>query len=191
MSESNTPAVEPKQVTQRNKRRLLLFVVPVVAVAASAYVYLHGGRYVETDNAFVKNDKTMITAEVSGSIQTLAVKENQAVEKGALLFAIDPVPYQTAVAQAQAQLEQVRIELLSQQAAYEEKEAEITLAQSTFAYNQRDEKRQADLLKQHYISDSQYDASTHTTKTSRLQIDALEKDLRRLREALGGDASRQ
>ncbi|TDR13882.1 HlyD family secretion protein [Marinomonas communis] len=190
MSESNTPAVEPKQVTQRNKRRLLLFVVPVVAVAASAYVYLHGGRYVETDNAFVKNDKTMITAEVSGSIQTLAVKENQAVEKGALLFAIDPVPYQTAVAQAQAQLEQVRIELLSQQAAYEEKEAEITLAQSTFAYNQRDEKRQADLLKQHYISDSQYDASTHTTKTSRLQIDALEKDLRRLREALGGDASR-
>lgn len=189
MSES-LPNDVPKQVAKRGTRRILLLGVPVLAVAASAYVYLHGGRYVETDNAFVKNDKTPITAQVSGIIQTLAVQENQSIKAGDLLFAIDPVPFETAVAQASAQLEQVRIELLSQQAAYEEKLAEIELAKTTLSFNQRDEKRQADLLKKHFISDSQFDVSTQTTKSSQLQIIALEKDLRRLREALGGDVTR-
>lgn len=186
MGEQATP---PKQVTQRNKRRVLLFALPLLVVVGAAYAYLQGGRYVETDNAFVKNDKTAITAEVSGTIQTLSVKENQVVAVGDPLFELNPVPFKTAVAQAQAQLEQVRIDLLSQKAAYEEKLAEIELAKSNLAYHQRDEQRQADLLKKRYISDSQFDTSTHTTQSSQLQIIALEKDLRRLREALGGDVN--
>lgn len=190
MSDQSAPQEPTKQVRHRHKRRLLLYVLPALAVVTSTYFYLHGGRYVETDNAFVKNDKTSITAEVSGTVQLLAVKENQVVQTGELLFEVDPTPFQTAVSQAQAQLEQVRIELLSQQAAYEEKQAEIELAKSTLAFNQRDEERQADLLKKKYISDSQFDASTHTTQSSKLQMAALEKDLRRLREALGGDATR-
>ena len=189
MSEQNTAPDVPKQVSQRSKRRLLLFVVPVIAVLASTYVYLHGDRYVETDNAFIKNDKTPITAEVSGTIRTLEVKENQLVKQGDLLFSVDPMPFKVAVAQAEAQLDQVRIDLLSQKAAYEEKQAQIEQAENTLAYNQRDEKRQADLLKQHYISDSQFDASSQTAKTSQLEINTLRKDLRRLQESLGGDVT--
>ncbi len=190
MSDQNTAPDVPKQVAQKGKRRFLLFVIPVVAVLAATYIYLHGDRYVETDNAFIQNDKTPITAEVSGTIQTLNVKENQWVKQGDLLFSVDPTPFNVAVAQAQAQLEQVRIDLLSQKAAYEEKQAQIEQAENTLAYNQRDEKRQADLLKQHYISDSQYDASSQTTKTSQLEINTLRKDLRRLQESLGGDVTR-
>lgn len=190
MSEQTVVENEPKQVKQRTKRRILLFVVPAVAVLASAYMYLIGGRYVATDNAFIKNDKTIITAEVSGIVETLSVTENQVVHKGDLLFSVDPVPFKVAVAKAEAQLEQVRIELLSEKAAYEEKLAEIKVAENTLAYNERDEKRQADLLKQHYISDSQFDASSQSTKTSQLQINALRKDLNRLRESLGGDVNR-
>ena len=190
MSEQTSIEDEPKRATQRTKRNILLFGVPIVAVLISAYVYLSGGRYVSTDNAFIKNHKTTITAEVSGMIDTLSVAENQVVHKGDLLFSVDPVPFQVAVAKAEAQREQVRIDLLSQKAAYEEKQAEIKLAENTLAYNQRDEERQADLLKQHYISDSQFDASSQTTQTSQLKINTLRQDLRRLREALGGDVNR-
>jgi membrane fusion protein (multidrug efflux system) len=159
-------------------------------VLASGWVYLAGGRYVETENAYIKADKTPLTAQVSGVVESIKVKENQHVEKGQLLFQIDPASFQVAVAQAQAQLDQVRINLLSQQAAYREKQAEIALAYSELNYNQKEVDRQANLLKQKYISASQYDAAQQAVELSKLKVITLEKDLIRLQEALGGDVNR-
>ncbi|BFM50066.1 HlyD family secretion protein [Marinomonas sp. THO17] len=187
MSEHETNSSVPKQVAKRSLRRVLLIAVPVLAIVVAAGVYLTGGRYVETDNAYVKSDITSINAEVSGSIQRLIVKDNQPVKAGQLLLELDATPFKLAEAKAAAELQQVRLNILEQKAAYQEKVAEITQAQNTYDFNQREEQRQANLLKQKFISDTQFDQAKQAAEVSRLNVATLKKDLDRLKEALGGN----
>jgi membrane fusion protein (multidrug efflux system) len=90
-------------------------------------VYLRGGRYVETDNAYVKADKVPVSAEVSGPIKEVLVLENQPVAAGQVLFRIDAAPFQVAVARAEAKLAQVRTDLAATKASFRAKQAEMTL----------------------------------------------------------------
>jgi multidrug efflux system membrane fusion protein len=55
-------------------------------------------------------DTVELRARVSGYIDRVAFEEGEEVEKGALLFVIDPRPYRAALAEAQATLERARSE---------------------------------------------------------------------------------
>ncbi|ETX12225.1 hemolysin D [Marinomonas ushuaiensis DSM 15871] len=189
MSEQETNQTLPKQVEKRTTRRVLLIVIPLAVVLTAMVVYMMGGRYVETDNAYVQSDITKINAEVSGAIKSVSVKENEKVREGQLLFSIDATPFKLAEMKAKSQLYQVRLNILEQKAAYEEKKSEIALAENQYAFNQREEKRQANLLKQKYISDTQFDQARQAAEVSQLNVATLKKDLFRLQEALGGDPS--
>ena len=83
---------EPADALRRRPRilrALLLVLGPVVVLAVGSYVYYTGGRYVETDNAYVKADIAVISPEVSGPIVRVDVHENQRMAAGDVLFAID------------------------------------------------------------------------------------------------------
>jgi hypothetical protein len=101
-------AAEPRRrllaAMRRYRRALLLVVLPLVALLAGLTFYLNGGRYVTTDDAYVGAQKVLITPDVSGKIINIAVKEGQSVSTGDVMFQIDPVPFQLAVAQARAKL---------------------------------------------------------------------------------------
>jgi HlyD family secretion protein len=60
--------------------------------------------------------KVDMSADISGRIITLAVKEGQTVTKGQLLVQIDPATYQAAVERSQAALAAARAQLLQAQA---------------------------------------------------------------------------
>ena len=66
---------------RRVKRVLLLIVVPLVAGLIGLAFYLKGGRYVSTDDAYLKADIVPVSAEVAGTVQEVLVKENQEVMK--------------------------------------------------------------------------------------------------------------
>ena len=103
-------AAEPRRRLMAGMRRyrrfLLLVVLPIAAVIAGLVFYLSGGRYVTTDDAYVGAQKVLITPDISGKIDKVVVKEGQHVQKGDVLFEIDPVPFRLAVAQAKATLDQ-------------------------------------------------------------------------------------
>ena len=58
------------------------------------------GLHPRTDDASVRANFIEITAEVSGKLTSLPVKDNAFVKKGDLLFEIDPRPYRYALQQA-------------------------------------------------------------------------------------------
>jgi len=58
-----------------------------------------------TDDAYVTGDIHPISSQVSGTIQSIPVNDNQEVQPGQLLIQLDPKDYQAAVQQAQAALE--------------------------------------------------------------------------------------
>jgi len=182
---SESPAPEPRSRRQRT-RLLLLVVAPLIAAAVALGFYLEGGRYVATDNAYVKADKVPVSAEVSGAVKDVLVHENQAVSVGQVLFRLDPAPFQVAVAKAEARLAQVRTDLSALQASYREKQAEIALARTRLAFANRDQRREADLVAKHFISASRYDDAKQNTELAAQQITALEQDLNRIGETLGG-----
>ncbi|HRA82408.1 MAG TPA: HlyD family secretion protein [Thauera sp.] len=178
--------------SRRGLRRLiLLVVVPLTVALVIGVVYLRGGRMVETDNAYVKADLVPVSAEVAGMITEVLIRENQAVTAGQPLFRIDPTPFEVAVAKAAAKLAQVRIDLAATKAEFREKQAEIAVAQTRYAFARKDQKRQADLVARNFISSSRFDDAKQTTDLAQQQISTLHQDLKRIAETLGGsvDAS--
>ena len=80
----------------RRRRLVLLVLVPLVALVAGVLFWLYGGRYVETENAYLKATKTPLSAEVSGPVAEVLVRENAAVAAGQLLLRLDPAPFRVA-----------------------------------------------------------------------------------------------
>jgi multidrug efflux system membrane fusion protein len=81
----------------------------IAIIAAAAAVGLYAQRRSTTrpasDDATIDADVVHIAAEVGGRIVEIPVEENRHVARGDLLFQIDPLPYQLAVDQAQANLD--------------------------------------------------------------------------------------
>lgn len=180
----NLERVRPKN--NRLKRFVLLVLIPLIILIVSAGFYLHGGRYVSTDNAYIKADNVPISAQVSGTIQQVMVKEYQQVKAGDVLFRLDPAPFQVAVAKAQANLDQVKSQLASLKASYKEKLAEISLAKTKQRFAKKDQKRQADLVAKKFVSAATLDQADENSDVASQQIVVLQHDLNRISESLGG-----
>ena len=82
--------------------------LPALAVLIGAGVYLSGGRYISTDNAYVGAQKVLITPDISDKIIHVAVVEGQHVKPGDELFTLDPVPYRLALDAAKGKLDAAR-----------------------------------------------------------------------------------
>lgn len=185
---SNQPptATTAAPTGRRQKRLILLIAVPSIAALAGAVVYLLGGRFVETDNAYVKAEKVPVSAQVSGTVMEVLVRENQAVAAGQPLFRLDPASFQVEVAKAEAKLAQVRTDIEALRASYREKQAEIALARTRHAFAMREQHRQADLVARNFVSASRFDDARQSSDLASQQIFALEQDLKRIAETLGG-----
>ena len=168
------------------KRFILLVVVPIIVAIAIAITYLLGGRFVETDNAYVKADKVAVSSQVSGTITEVLVKENQLVEANQILFRIDPASFKVAVAKAQANLAQVRTNLAALKASYFEKQSEIELEKTRLKFANKQQVRQQDLKVKHFVSGSQFDDVKQQADIIKQRILVLKQDLFRIAETLGG-----
>src|ERR1700748_3526705 len=70
------PAEAPIVKRKRGSIRfVLLVVVPALALALGVLWWLHGGRYVTTDNSYVGSQKVLITPQVTGPIVAVHVIE--------------------------------------------------------------------------------------------------------------------
>jgi membrane fusion protein (multidrug efflux system) len=134
-----------KAALHRYLRIVLLIVVPMIAAAAGLAVYLSGGRYISTDNAHVGAQRVLITPDVSGKISRIVVHEGQHVEPGDALFEIDPEPSRLALAQAQARLAGVQVELANLKSSIQALTKLADLSQRNAALRQRDIERKTSL----------------------------------------------
>lgn len=189
MNDSPPDTATPLSAAERQRRRMrlsLLVLVPLGAAALTLFVYLSGGRQVETDNAYVKATKVPISAEVAGTVKQVLVRENQAVTAGQLLYRLDAAAFQVAAAQAQARLAQVRADLAALGASYRHNAAEIALARTRLGFAKQEQQRQADLVGSGFVSPARFDDARQATTLAAQQIDALEQERQRIAATLGG-----
>ena len=87
---------------RRSIRVLITLLVLAVAVVAGFAIWTHYVTGPWTRDGQVLAEVVNIAPEVSGRITRLAVIDNQMIHRGDLLYEIDPVDYQVALASAQA-----------------------------------------------------------------------------------------
>jgi multidrug resistance efflux pump len=97
-----------RKVAKQKTRTRLLLAAPVFIVVAILSVYLATDRYETTDDAYLQADLIPITANVSGPVVAVDIKENQFVTAGEELFRIDPALFELSVKEASAQLAEAR-----------------------------------------------------------------------------------
>ncbi len=168
-------------------RRFLLLLGPLVVAIVGGYFYVTGGRYVSTENAYVQADKVMIAAEVSGLIAEVAVRENQRVAAGDVLFRIDDRPYRIALAEAEARLASVRGEIMSLKASYRQKQEELALARTNLAFANTEFERQSRLVATNAVSRAKFDSARHDLDVTRQRIRVTEQEMAQIRAQLAGD----
>ncbi|MBV6423750.1 MAG: Multidrug export protein EmrA [Steroidobacteraceae bacterium] len=167
-------------------RPVLLFGVPLAIVATAVWLWFTGGRFVTTDDAYVKADKVPVSVEVAGTLQKLLVRENQRVTPGEPLFTLDAAPYEVALAKATAALARARTEIAALKASYREQQAQIALSKTRVQFAEREYRRQADLAAKGYVSAINLDQAQEAVELDRQQTVALEHDLARIAASLGG-----
>jgi membrane fusion protein, multidrug efflux system len=188
---------KPKPPAGRSKRRfirfiirlVLLVVVPVAAALTGGYFYLSGQRYVSSENAYIKSDKITISAEVSGALTSVVVKEHDDVQRGSLMFTLDQEPFRIAVVEAKAWMKSVRNDVESLRGDYRVKRAELKLAQDDFHYFERTFKRREKLLRKGNVSEERYDQARRNLQQARQKISITKQEMSRILTMLNGDSN--
>lgn len=86
------------------KKQIFAIALGIVVVVLGAHFIYRQLTFVTTDNAQVSAHITMLSSRVPGTIQKVTIEENQHVKAGELLAELDSTDYETALANAQAQL---------------------------------------------------------------------------------------
>lgn len=182
--ENPGPARRPRRQVLR---RILLLGGPALLIVIGIYLYLHGGRVVTSDNAYVHADKLTVTSEVAGSVVEVAVRDNDRVAVGQLLFRLDDSLYRIAVDEVRARLNLVRTELATLRATYREKLTQVEEAREQTGFAERELKRQEALASGKAATEADLDKARHAVDLARRHGEVLAQDAATVLASLGGD----
>jgi membrane fusion protein (multidrug efflux system) len=170
------------------KRFLLLVGVPAMALAGGLVLWLQGGRFEETENAYVKAHMIAVTADVSGRVVEVGVRDNEPVAAGALLFRIDPAPFQLTVARAEAEMAVVRTAVEGLRGEYRVALADAAEAEERIGFLERQLERQAKLKERGMGIEATFDEARHNLEAARRRLESAREKSARVLAALSGDA---
>lgn len=141
-----------QNIMQSKHFKLMVF-IGVIALSGLIWLgkSLYNHYYVSTEDAYVNANIVQVTPRVTGIITAMPIVNNQYVKKGQLLFVIDRVPFATALAAAEAQVEM--------------NEAQLTKATLSA-------QRTLTLVKRNYSSPQDGDNATADLKTARAALES-------------------
>ena len=163
----------------------VLFLIGLVV--ALAIYFAAADRYTPyTTDAYVQAFVVQIAPQVSGQVVAVAVREGQEVSAGALLFEIDPRPFQHRVAFLEAklvetahQVAQLGTELAVAKADLERLQAEADFAQTVhrqeteiFKNSSTTERKYLDAVQKHKASQAALERGVQRVKLANEALDA-------------------
>lgn len=138
------PVPKPRTLKKWIRRILLAPIIPL-SLIIGGWFYENTGRIISTENAYVKANITPITTVVSGPVVEVAVRENQHVKTGDLLFRISPDQFQFALEAAEADLAAARLEVEGLKSNFRQYGVELKEANERIRFNELKFERQKTL----------------------------------------------
>lgn len=178
MAEANsviTSAAEPEETTtQKPKRRwgkiVLMLAVPLILLAGGLVYWLSLQGTVSTDNAYLQQDKVAVSAQVGGEIVEVFVKDGEQVEKGQLLFRIDPEPFKLQIAEANAAIASAQANVTALSNSSDLSGADISAARENISFAQANFARKDALYERGFLTKTEHDAAEHAVNQAREQL---------------------
>ena len=181
---------EQGKVPVKKKKSPVFYIVLTVAVLAAAFFgfrqYQYGQAHEETDDAQIAADVSPVISKISGYISEVKVKDNQFVKKGDTLIILDNRDQKMAVSQAEAALGTASSNVSSAQAgseaasginnsraAVKTANAQIEAAKVNVWRTEQDMKRYSELVKDHSITQQQYEQASAAYQSAQRQLQVL------------------
>jgi membrane fusion protein (multidrug efflux system) len=187
-----TPAVRqrsgwPRRLVRGLVRFFLLLAVPAAALAVGLHFYALTGRYVSTENAYVKSRIIAVSPEIEGRVVQVAVQENQRLAAGTVLFAIDDEPHRIALEIAETRMAAVKNEIESLKAEHREIGAEIDQVGERVKYYRRRLERERALSRRGVSPKARLDEAEYNLAAAEHSIHVLRRKIAKVLTGLGGD----
>jgi len=195
-----TVAEAPPVASPRKRGFLILgAVVGVAALVYGGYSWLTGGRYVETDNAYVNAEVAPVTALAGGTVIQVAAFDTKTVRKGEVLVELDPSDARIAVAEAEAAVAQalrrvnqtvatgtaLSAQVSATDADIRRKQALVSVAASNLARARIDLGRREALVSGGAVSGEELSSARNAFTAAQGQLAVAEADLAQARAARG------
>ena len=181
------PLAGVRDVLRRRRRLILLGVVPVIAVVAGLWLYMLGGRYVSTDDAYIHAAKLMVSTDVSGLVSEVDVREGQPVKAGDVLFRVDPRQFQIALDNAKANMAQIGLSIEAMKQDYKRMLDDVAAQQAKVNLDQVIFDRDTALLKSNSVSRAEYDQARLNLDSDNARLESLSKLAQVQLRRLGGN----
>jgi membrane fusion protein, multidrug efflux system len=172
---------------RRDRVRWTLFALLPLALVIGCYWYVTGGQVMSTDDAYVNAEKVGVSTDVSGIVQDVAVKENEHVAAGQVLYRLDPRQFQIALDNAKANLAQIALTIEAMKQDYRRMVSDATAQQAQVELDQVNHDRNSTLLHSATISQSVYDQTHYALDTDKSKLAALREQAQMQLAKLGGD----
>ncbi|MDT8429201.1 MAG: HlyD family secretion protein [Pseudomonadales bacterium] len=156
---------------------LLLILGPAVIAGVSLWFYLQGGRFVSTDNAYLKSEIITVSSEIAGRVTEVIPRDNQRVSKGQLLFRLDDQPYRIALLKAEANLIGVRASIESEKADFHSDQLAIESAETDLEYRRKEMERIRHLVDTRSIPEAQFDQAEYAWHNARNALQSRKQEL--------------
>ncbi len=168
-------------------RPILLVAIPMLAIAGAFVWWLWGGRYIATENAYVKADIVQVSSDVAGRVVEVRVKDHNAIKAGDLLLKIDDEPYRMALDKAEAELDQTKAQVESLRAQHAEALAELKEAQSKVSFFDAQLDRQRQLSSKGVGAAFRFEEADSNSSAARERVSGAQQKIQRTLAALAGD----
>ena len=116
------------------KRFILLILIPLMTIMFTLGFFYSLGRYITTENAYIKAPIISIQSQIPGRVKTVFVKDNQQVKKGQKLFKIDTAKLKLDLSEQKQNLLTIKKEIDNRKSKYNEVTEEIKLAEEEIKY---------------------------------------------------------
>jgi len=188
---NHTPSMAGIETAEPKKRsKGFVIVLAALAIVGGGFgitKYLHAQHHEETDDAQIDANISPVIPRVAGYISEVRVKDNQYVKKGDTLIVLDNRDYQIKVTQAEAALaaansnlsvaqattSAAKVGISSAQANVTTAEAQIEAAKVNVWRANQDYARYANLIKDHSITQQQYDEALAAKQRAERQLQVL------------------
>ncbi|WP_322100057.1 HlyD family secretion protein [Geminicoccus roseus] len=184
-TEAVTPASRPAEVRQQNPlRRMALLVVLLIAVLFTVSVMMERSAP-SSSQAVVQAYVVPMAPEAGGRVVEVSVVDNARVEIGQVLFRIDPRPYEIAVADAEARLDQVGQSIGANTSAVDAAQAQVVEARASLDLAREQSQRVMQLVERGVYAQARYDQAKAAFDTAEAAATRAEANLEEARQQLG------
>jgi membrane fusion protein, multidrug efflux system len=177
-----------RQLRRRQRIRWVLFALLPLALIAGGYWYFTGGQVMSTDDAYINAEKVGVSTDVSGIVQEVAVKDNEHVAAGQVLYRLDPRQFQIALDNAKANLAQIALMIESMKQDYKRMVSDAAAQQAQVDLDQTNYDRAATLLKSGTATQAVFDQAQYTLQNDKSKLAALREQSQVQLAKLGGNA---